>query len=214
MRGRLDLSFEIQRQKVKGTYVRKPAAPDQEPNLYNFPHAPPSIPTKSKAWETEAFPSYECQWVDPARHVASRLVDPSPNMAASSLCQSLGTLMSSTPAVLANSLMQNVSLRASAGVANEGFAQDYDHQTTSTYAMTRNLSFTLNPFEDSLDGNVSPIDPTNQRRYRTQLQQQLQPIMRNEMDRSFDALLTALREMDDVTSNPLFSETTTMGPTF
>ncbi len=209
VRGRLDLSFEIQRQKVKGTCVRKPDAPEKEPNLYKLPCAPPSIPTKSTVWATPTLLSSKINEFDPVSLAAASHDATQDRSVASG--HSLLSIISSKTEVLADAVMQrSTSLRPTVAVVNGRFGRHGVYQNNDQ-AMPRNFSFSVSPLEESKeDCYTTQFVPTQQRWTR---QQQLLPQLSHqqsglqELDNSFDALLTSLREMDDasVTTNPCAS---------
>lgn len=173
LKGRRDLCFEIQRQKVKGTFVRKPAVPENEPNFYKM-GLPPQVTTKPtgppRAWGQAS------TW-EPTQDEIPPLASGAPSR---SWNPSLFSVVSSNTDSLAAAMMQNMITSCKIDADEHNRLRDANLSTFRKHSLTHSSFY--EPFElNTVEHSHFYIPP---------LPQSVTP---EDMKRSFDTLLASLR---------------------
>ncbi len=194
--GRGDLCCEIQRHKVKGTRVRKPAALEMQPNFYvTLPDDQGSALRKSTGSSHAMLSFGTTNQVPSSCLLDSHQLTNAQAAAASSGHSLIALSKAASPEAFAKMLqsaayMDLSAFQQHAQQQQQQAQQEQQHQQIHE-SMAKRLSLLFDPSGPSMDGSGEMPGPEP-----ILLRQVQQQPYSDDLDRSFDALLSVLSRMD------------------
>jgi hypothetical protein len=191
LRERRDICFEIQRQKVKGTFVRKPAVPENEPNFYRLPDV--LSPVSTKTYSVPCFAGLSNAGTPSDAHFET-----GPSMA---FGQSLVSMVSSNADVFANVMMHKMLTENAVQTSSNptsASADELRYYPDANQAPLRRVSLSRNSFYEPVE-----FGPTSASENNPSMQQQ--QFMIDDWNTSFDTLLVALRGIDSTETKSYYN---------
>ncbi len=192
VRARRDLCFEIQRQKVKGTIVRKPADRSSEPNFYTLPDAPVHIHNGTALTMSRTQSSSSARFPDLAAPLNQV---PGSSTVSASGEQSLVTVMSANTEAVANTMQRNMKASPIMTSLSTTYFDELRNGGDECQAVSHSIS--SYPPNELPNHNTNRLAEPPSVGLQHQLVQHPKVIL-DDLDKSFENLLAALRGLDTV----------------